>query len=129
MLLDVDGGEVAEHKGAGEFFLRVVVFASEDYNGIGGADTLVSASGVAHYGNHGSRHSGVASAGGAGKDVGEDGFAHYAFAERSGECLSEAMSVVSLEGALRCRHVESSRLVDEIDFFKRSGCGVFEDCA
>ena len=97
MLLDVDGGEVAEHKGAGEFFLRVVVFASEDYNGIGGADALVATSGVAHYGNHGSSHSGVASAGCAGKDVGEDGFAHDALAERTGERFAEAMSVIAFE--------------------------------
>ena len=69
MLLNVDGSEVAEHQGTGEFFLRVVVFTGEDYYGICGADTLVATSGIAHYGNHGACHTSVAGAGGAGKDV------------------------------------------------------------
>ena len=81
MLLNIDCGEVAEHEGAGEFFLRVVVFTGEDYHGVCGADALIATTRITHYGNHSASHTSVASARGAGKDVGEDGFAHDAFTE------------------------------------------------
>ena len=77
-LLDVDGGEMAEHEGSDEFFLGVLVFDGIDGNGIGSADALVAAAAVAHHGYHGSSHTGVACRCGARDDVREDAVAEDA---------------------------------------------------
>ena len=61
-LLDVDGGQVAEHEGARELLLRVVVLAREHHHRERGRDALVAASGIAHHRNHRPGHTGVASA-------------------------------------------------------------------
>ena len=74
-LLDVDGGEMAEHEGSDELFLGVLVLEGIDGNRIGGTDALVAAAAVAHHGNHGSSHAGVAGRGGLGEDMREDAFA------------------------------------------------------
>lgn len=61
-LLDVDGRQMAQHQGAGEFLSRVMIFLGKDHHGVGGANALVARSGIAHDGNHGTSHAGVASA-------------------------------------------------------------------
>ena len=59
-LFDIDGGEVAEHQGTYALLVSIFVLLGIDAHRIGGADALVAAARIAHHGNHGSTHTGIA---------------------------------------------------------------------
>ena len=121
-LLDVNGSEVAEHQGANELLLGVLVLLGIDADGVSGTDALVAAAGVAHDGNHGSSHTCVAGRGRAGDDMTEDAVAEDALREWPVDGLAQVMAVVAFEGLARRVHIICTCLLDEADLFERR-CG------
>ena len=65
VLLDVDSCVMAEHLGARHLLCCVVVLFGKDHHGVCGADALVATARIAHHGNHGAGHAGVAGQSGA----------------------------------------------------------------
>ena len=128
-LLDVDGGEVAQDEGAGDFLFGVVVLLAKDDHGQGGSDALVAAARIAHHGNHGSGHTCIAGRRGLRQDVAEDGLAHDATAQRSAQRLAEFVTIIATERNPGCILVEATCLVDELKLFKRRSGGELIDLA
>ena len=75
-LLDIDGGEITDDQGTDELLFSVVVLLGEHHHRHGGADALVSATAVAHHGNHRPCHTGITGTAGDTEHLREDAVAH-----------------------------------------------------
>ena len=114
---------MAEHEGAYQLFPGLVVFFGINHDGKGGRNTLVSTTGVAHDGNHGSGHAGIAGSRGIRKYVGKDAVAHDPSLVIIAQGTAQRVPIISREGGFCRRLVETGRFENEIDFFKRSRHG------
>ena len=88
---------------------------------IGSADALIARATIAHDGDEGAAHTGIAGQGGLGEDAREDGVAEDAVAQRPVHGLAQAVTVIVLERFLGGFEVVVAGLEDEIDLVER-GC-------
>ena len=100
-LLDIDGGEMAQRQGTNQLLLGILILRGIHNHGIGGTDTLVATTAVAHHRNHRPTHSGIASRSRARDDMREDIVAEDAMAQRTVHRLAQAMTIVALDGKFR----------------------------
>ena len=82
MMLDVDGGEVAHHQGAGQILVAAFLPDGAGHHGHGAGDALIAAARIAHDGHHDPGHAGVGRCGGqtdgeGGQVIGKDVLADY----------------------------------------------------
>ena len=96
-----------------------MIFPCKDHHRQSGGYSLIAAATVAHNGNHGSGHSGVASTAGGGKNVAEDAVTHYALSQRAAQCLSQFVAIVAFKGFIGCFLIQDTCLVDEFQKFQR----------
>ncbi len=104
---------MAERERADEPLLVGAGLLGVYHHGHRGRDALVAAARVAHHGDHGAGHAGVAGGRGVGQDVGEDAVAHRAQPGLAAHGLAHAVTEVVLEGAFGGRLVQPARLKDE----------------
>ena len=114
---------MTEGQGSYEFFFCVLVLFGIDADGVGGADTLVTAAAIRHHGNHGTAHSGVAGRSRTGNDMRIDAVAEDTFGQRTVDGLAQVVPVVALQCFARGVHVVGAGFQDEADLLQWRSCG------
>ena len=126
-MLDVDGGEVAHHQGAGQFLVAAFLPDGAGHHGHGAGDALIAAARIAHDGHHDPGHAGVGRGGGqtdgkGGQVIGKDVPAHPGI-----HGFAHAQAVLAGKAFLGHLAVHARGLKDEADLFQRRGGGEFVD--